>query len=204
VAASRLLVRRLRERQAVSLAVPTKDLEPIDVDCVVLLTEADMALLQARKPNPVQVPLVDGVAVMGFVHDGRPVMLRGSAEQLTPTLFTFRVSDGVGVRQLRGRSRLRVRVPVTVTVTGEEPIEGFTIDLSRSGAALELRRPPAALEFELRLLLPERGPLTLSCRIVRELETGLAVTFVDISPEAARGLESFILTEKARAVWVAA
>jgi hypothetical protein len=197
-------VRRLRERQAVSLAVPTKDLEPVDVDCVVLLTEADMALLQTRKPNGVQVELVDGVAVMGFVHEGRPVMLRGAAQQLTPTLFTFRVSDGVGVRQLRGRSRLRVRVPVTVAVPGEEPIDGYTIDLSRSGVALELRRPPAALEFEVRLLLPGRGPLTLSCRIVRELEAGLAVTFVDVPEEAARDLESFILTEKARAVWVAA
>lgn len=197
-------MRRLRERQAVSLAVPTKDLEPVDVDCVVLLTEADMALLQTRKPNGIQVQLVDGVAVMGFVNEGRPVMLRGSAQQLTPTLFTFRVSDGVGVRQLRGRSRLRVRVPVTVTVPDTAPISGFTIDLSCSGAALELREPPAGLEFELRLLLPERGPLTLACRIVRELEVGLAVTFVDIRQDAARGLESFILTEKARALWVAA
>ena len=197
-------MRRLRERQAVSLAVPTKDLEPVDVDCVVLLTEGDMALLQTRKPNGIQVHLVDAVAVMGFVHEGRPVMLRGSAQQLTPTLFTFRVSDGIGVRQLRGRSRLRVRVPVAVTVPGTAPISGFTIDLSCSGVALELREPPAALEFELRLLLPDRAPLTLDCRLVRELEVGLAVTFVDISPEATRTLETFILTEKARAVWIAA
>jgi PilZ domain-containing protein len=198
-------VRRLRERQAVTLAVPTKDVEPVDVDCVVLLTESDRALLQTRRPNGIQAQFVDGVAVIGFVHEGRPVMLRGSAEQLTPTLFTFRVSDGVGVRQLRGRSRLRVRVPVTVTVPGTAPISGFTIDLSRSGAAIELREPPAALEFELRLLLPERAPLTLACRIVRELEAGrLAVGFVDLTQDAARGLESFILTEKARAVWLAA
>lgn len=197
-------MRRLRERQAISLAVPTKDLEPVDVDCVVLLTEADMALLQTRKSSGIQVQLVDGVAVIGFVHEGRPVMLRGSAQQLTPTLFTFRVSDGIGVRQLRGRSRLRVRVPVTVTVPGTPPISGFTIDLSCSGVALELREPPPALEFELRLLLPERGPLTLACRFVRELEVGFAVTFVDISHDDVRALETFILTEKARAVWIAA
>jgi hypothetical protein len=197
-------VRRLRERQAISLAVPTKDLEPVDVDCVVLLTEGDMALLQTRKSSGIQVQLVDGVAVIGFVHEGRPVMLRGSAQQLTPTLFTFRVSDGIGVRQLRGRSRLRVRVPVTVTVPGTPPISGVTIDLSCSGVALELREPPPALEFELRLLLPERGPLTLACRVVRDLDVGFAVTFVDISHDDVRTLETFILTEKARAVWLAA
>jgi PilZ domain len=196
-------VRRLRERQPVSLAVPTKDLEPTDVDCVVLLTEADMALLQTRAADGIAVALVDGVAVLGFEHEGRPVMLRGSAQQLTPTLFTFRVSDGIGVRQLRGRTRLQVRVPVTVTCGGAE-IDGWTIDLSRSGAALELSRPPAADDFTLVLRMPDGEPVTVAAQIVRATATGLAVTFPEITPEIARRLESFILTQKARALWAAA
>jgi hypothetical protein len=197
-------MRRLRERQAVSLAVPTRDPEPVDVDCLVLLTEGDGALLQTRRPDGVQVDIVDGVSVIGFVHEGRPVMLRGTAQQLTPTLFTFRVSDGVGVRQLRGHTRLRVRVPVTVCVAGAAPIEGWTIDLSRSGAGIELREPPAADTFTLTLRLPEREPLVLAAEIVRELPTGMGIAFTDPPPEASRILESFIVTEKARAVWLAA
>ena len=196
-------MKRLRERQAVTLAVPTK-FGPIDVEAVVLLTEGEQALLQTRRKDGVRAKLVDGVTVLGFMHDARPIVLRGSAQQLTPTLFTFRVSDGVGVRQLRGRSRLRVRVPVTVTVPGTAPVAGWTIDLSRSGAAIELREAPGGSEFALELRLPEREPIVLTARIVRELAIGLAVEFPHLPPEAARELESFILTEKARAVWLAA
>lgn len=197
-------MRRLLERQAVSLALPTKDLEPVDLDCVVLLTESDMALLQTRAADGVSVALVDGVAVLGFVHDGRPVMLRGSAQQLTPTLFTFRVSDGVGVRQLRGRTRLQVRVPVVVGAPGAADIEGWTIDLSRSGAALELPHPPLRDSFTVTIRMPTGEPLTVAAEVVRSTARGLAVTFPGIADEDARRLESFILTEKARAVWAAA
>jgi hypothetical protein len=197
-------VRRLQERQPVSLAVPTRDPEPLDVDCVVLLTEADMALLQTRAPAGVQVPITDGVSVIGFVHEGRPVMLRGTAQQLTPTLFTFRVSDGIGVRQLRGRTRLQVRVPVVVSAAGAAEMHGWTIDLSRSGAALELPSPPMAETFGLTLRLPSGDQLVVTAQVVRSTERGLAVTFPEITDEAARRLESFILTEKARALWAAA
>lgn len=199
-------MRRLRERQPVSLAVPTKDIEPTDVDCIVLMTEADTALLQTASPDGVQiVDPVDGVAVLGFQHEDRPVMLRGTAAQLTPALFAFRVSDGIGVRQLRGRTRLRVRVPVVVSAAGMTDIHGFTIDLSRSGALLELREPPLDQDVDVSLQLPDGGgALSIPARIVRRTPDGLAVHFADIADEAARRLETFILTEKARAVWVVA
>jgi hypothetical protein len=188
------------------LAVPTKDVEPTDVDCVVVMTEADMALLQTSDPRGVQVvDPVDGVSVIGFQHEDRPVMLRGTATQLTPTLFAFRVSDGVGVRQLRARTRLRVRVPVVVSAPGMTDIHGVTVDLSCSGALLELREPPLDATFEVSLRLPDGGaPLSLPAQIVRRAPEGFAVTWPEIPPAAARRLETFILTEKARAGWVAA
>jgi hypothetical protein len=199
-------MRRLRERQSVSLAVPTKDIEPTDVGCVMLLAEGDTALLQTVDPNGVEiVDPVDGVAVLGFQHDNRLVMLRGTARQLTPSLFSFQVMDGVGVRQLRSRTRLPVRVPVVVSAHGATEIHGCTTDLSCSGAALELRVPPLGSRFTLTLQLPDGGePVVVDADVVRQTPVGLAVHFSEISHALALRIESFILTEKARAVWLAA
>lgn len=199
-------MRRLRERQPVSLAVPTKDLEPADVDCIVLLTEGDTALLQTVDPRGVTiVDPVDGVAVMGFQYDDGPVMLRGSAQQLTPALFSFHVSDGIGVRQLRLRTRLHVRVPAVVSAPGATDIHGWTVDLSRSGAALELHEPPLGDTLRVTLRLPDgHDPMVADATVVRRTPHGVAVHFPDLAADLARRLEAFILTEKARAGWSAA
>jgi hypothetical protein len=200
-------MRRLRERQQLSLAVPTTDpdFEVADLDCLVLLTEADTALLQTTSPRGFDLPLAPGVALIGFEHEGSQVMLRGVAEQLAPTLFAFRVSDGVSLRQLRGSSRMDVAVPVVASASGMTDIHGATVDLSRTGALLDLPQPPLEGNLLLTLDLPGAAePLRLTAQQVRHGERGLAVRFVDSDPDMLRRLESFILTAKVRALWAVA
>jgi PilZ domain len=197
-------MRRLRERQQLSLAVPVDDQDaPVaDIDCFVLLTESDTAFLQTVDMRGTAVEPIEGTAVIGFVHDGRPVMLRGTAEKLTPALFRFRVSDGIGVPQLRGSTRVQVRMPVVVAAEGTADVHGFTVDLSRTGALLEVLAPAVDRDLNVTLALPDGGsPLKLVGRPVRSTLQGVAVHFVDPAPEASRRLESLILTEKARALW---
>lgn len=197
-------VRRLRERQPLSLAVPVDDQDnPVaDLDCLVLLTEGDTAFLQTADPRGTTVEPIGGTAVIGFVHEGRPVMLRGTAEKLTPALFRFRVSDGVGVPQLRGSTRVDTRIPVVVSAEGSRDTHGFTVDLSRSGALLAVLAPAVDRDLNVTLeLFDGEPPLKVLARQVRRTPQGIAVQFVDPSPEAARRLESLILSEKARALW---
>jgi len=197
-------MRRLRERQPLSLAVPIDDQDtPVaDLDCFVLLTEGDSAFLQTADPRGTTVVPIEGASVIGFVHDGRPVMLRGTAEKLTPALFRFRVSDGVGVPQLRGCTRVRVRVQVVVSAEGTANAHGFTVDLSRSGALLDVLAPAVDRDLNVTFSLPDGGPpLKLLAQPVRSTPEGVAVHFVEPPPEASRRLESLILTEKARALW---
>jgi hypothetical protein len=197
-------VRRLREHQPLSLAVPVDDQENpvVDLDCLVLLTEGDTAFLQTVDPRGTSVEPIEGTAVIGFVHDGRPVMLRGSAQKLTPALFRFRVSDGVGVPQLRGSTRVRTRIPVTVSAEGTATAHGLTIDLSRSGALLDVLAPAVDRDLNVTLALTDgEPPLRLVARPVRRTPRGIAVQFVDPPAAAVRRLESLILAEKARALW---
>jgi hypothetical protein len=200
-------VRRLRERQVVSLAVPTHDpdLEVADLACLVLLTESDMALLQTVDSAGVAVDVAEGVALIGFEHEGRTVMLRGTAEQLTASLFAFRVADSASIKQLRSSSRMDIEVPVVVSVSDLTEIPGATVDLSRGGAMLELRELPPDGDLVVTLKLPEgREPLTLSARLVRRTDTGVAVHFFDPPPADVRRLESFILSQKTRMLRAAA
>ncbi len=197
-------MRRLRERQPLSLAVPIDDpdVQVADLDCLVLLTEGDSAFLQTADPRGTALEPIEGTAVIGFVHDGRPVMLRGTAEKLTPALFRFRVSDGVGVPQLRGSTRVQTRVPIVVSVEGAGDAHGFTVDLSRTGALLDVLAPAVDRDLNVALSLPDGGePLRVVARPVRSTPQGIAVHFVDPPPEVSQRLESLILTEKARALW---
>jgi PilZ domain len=197
-------MRRLRERQPLSLAIPIDDQDtPVaDLDCLVLLTEGDTAFLQTADPRGTALQPIEGTAVIGFVHDGRPVMLRGTAEKLTPALFRFRVSDGVGVPQLRGSTRVQVRVPIVVAAEGTADAHGFTVDLSRTGALLDVLAPAVDRDLNVTLALGDGSPpLKVVARPVRNTQQGIAVHFVDPAPEASRRLESLILTEKARALW---
>ncbi len=197
-------MKRLRERQPLSLAVPVDDQDaPVaDLDCLVLLTEGDTAFLQTTDARGTVVEPVQGTAVIGFVHDGRPVMLRGTAEKLTPALFRFRVSDGVGVRQLRGSTRVQTRIPVSVVAERARETRGFTVDLSRSGALLAVHVPAFERELSVTLEIPDGDPpLHVRARPVRRTPQGIAVQFVDPSADATRRLESLVLSEKARALW---
>jgi PilZ domain len=199
-------MRRLRERQLVTLGFSAgrEREDPVDAPFLVVLIEAENVLLQSVTSTPPVLPTTGEAAMLAFEHEGRLVMLRGVAIALTPTLFTFRVGDGIGIRPLRERARLCVSVPATVAVAGRPEIRGTTIDISAGGAALALPEHPADAEHEVTLELPDgSAPLTLPSVVVRHTPEGVAVRFRDPCPAAVRRLEGFIVVEKARAVWAA-
>ena len=107
---------------------------------------------------------------------------------------------------LASRPQNEGRVP-TISQTIDEIVtlfaaQGFTVDLSRSGALLDVLTPAVDRDLNVTLSLPDgASPLRLIARPVRSTPQGIAVQFVDPSPEESRRLESLILTEKARALW---
>jgi hypothetical protein len=182
-------VRRLRERQDVTLLVGTAQLR-----CRVVVVNGKEAVLQPSDPPRVSRHELEGTASLIFGHAGNLVALKGralwNAHEGDELDLRFSVHDGVHLPQQREASRLGIPLAVRV---GTAPAR--TVDVSADGLSLEgaaFGGPGTLLELELDI--PDnQAPLLCRGRVVRTSPALTALQFVDLPPADRERLARFVL-----------
>ena len=179
-------VRRLRERQDVTLLVGTTQMR-----CRVVAVNSDEAALQPVVAPRVSRQEVEGPASLIFGHQGILVALKGRARWSETAVddLRFTVRDGVQVPQQRSASRLRIPLDVRV---GDVPAR--TVDVSADGLSLEGGTfGDAGTELDLEVDVPDHeGPLRCRGVVVRSTIKLTAVQFTDVAAADRERLSRFI------------
>jgi PilZ domain len=176
-------VRRLRERQDVTLLVGTAQLR-----CRVVVVERDEAVLQPVETPRLSRHELEGACSLIFGHGGNVVALKGRVQWSED--LRFRVHDGVQLPQQRESHRLGIPLAVRVGT-----VSARTLDVSADGLSLEGGSFGAAgALLDLELDIPDNAPL-MRCqgRIVRTSPKLTAVQFVDLPAESRERLARFVL-----------
>jgi hypothetical protein len=178
------VVRRLRERQDVTLLVGTTQLR-----CRVVAVDRDEAALKPVVAPRVSRQELEGAASMIFAHKGILVALKGRARWTGDDDVRFAVRDGVQVPQQRSASRLRIPLDVTV---GDQTTR--TVDVSANGVSLAGGGFGAAGEvLDLELDVPDHeGVLRCRGRVVRTNPTLTAISFEGLPAADRDRLSRFI------------
>lgn len=109
----------------------------------------------------------------------------------------------------QGDARVGLEVLVTVVPEGGRPHLGASRDVSRSGMLVEMHGPlEVGSRVQIRLFLPttarRKVRLDISGEVIRDAGpkgdvNRYGIRFVDLSPEAGRAIDEFLVLQTARA-----
>ena len=185
------MVRRLRERQDVTLLVGATQLR-----CRVVAVNRDEAALKPVVAPRVSRQELEGRASLILGHKGILVALKGRARWVSDADddLRFTVRDGVQGPQQRSASRLRIPLDVTVLTPEGDRAQARTIDVSSAGLSLAgsgfgERDAVVGLEID----VPDHNqPIACHGQIVRATIEMTAVHFTDLGGADRERLARFI------------
>jgi hypothetical protein len=194
-------VRRLRDFQIVAL-----NAAGMAAPCRAVAVDGAEAVLEPEVPSRVDVLTLPARSTLGFETDRHPVLLSGMADVgPIPGTLRFWITDAVGVRPLRLRPRLNADFTVRVTTLGEGgrpdglPASFTTLDISAGGIGIAGHAAAPGTLVAIELGVPGL-PRAVACRarVVRRLQRGTAVTFLDLDPGVEANLDRLIFTVRQR------
>lgn len=194
-------MRRLRDFQLVALQLGERVLP-----CRTVAVAAIEAVLEPHSAAAIATIDLPADAALTFDHRGHPVMLAGrAASGPVPGTLRFRITDAVGLRELRLRPRLRAELPVRVTpvVTGDAIAgptwNGVTVDLSAGGVVVA--GYPGARGARVAIAVDVPGlaaPVRAGAVVIRRRPEGAAMRFEDLDPTVAAALDEVIFAVRRR------
>jgi hypothetical protein len=199
IAAAAQAVGTLDEGQTVVLTpADTRGMADPGLPCaVVAISRVQVALLPLRPQRYESFPATVGEVYLGFRLGPRSAALHGVAAALAHDDLRFYALDGVQLCQRRA-TRLRTNLEVSVEPEGATALTMGTIDVSASGALLDVEDGIAAglvARFELRLDDGEDA-VTGTARTVNGYGGRIALDFTEVDGDGRQRLDDHIIAAK--------
>jgi hypothetical protein len=199
IAAAAQAVGTLDEGQNVVLTpADTRGMADPGLPCaVVAISRVQVALLPLRAVRFPSLPAALGEMYLGFRLGPRSAALHGVGAALAEDDLRFYALDGVQLCQRRA-TRLRAQLAIRVAPEGGATVTTETVDVSASGALLDLQDGltiGAPVHFDLRLD-DAADPITGTARTVSGYGGRIALDFADVDGDGKQRIDDHIIDAK--------